>query len=109
MDVLPDNTNEVGMHSEKLASAEVDEIRARLMHTLKLYPIITRSMMQMALTNSVGSAAWKAVLRLMIDEGTVVEDYIHRVSPLGQQRSYHRLYLAKNTELVKLAECLEQQ
>ena len=86
------------MTSENTAEVEVgtseQDIEEKIKFILGIYPILTHTMMQIAIGTGVPPRTWRPVLNKMVDSGTVVVDEVARLTPKGQHRSYTRLYLA---------------
>ena len=93
--------------SENVTSAAVEEadeevqaqIRAKILHTLKVYPVISPTMLQSGgLGPSVRPSVWRPVLQELIAEGKVVQDTIPSSTPSGRYNAYQRLYLPETSE-----------
>lgn len=73
--------------------AEVNEIEEKILFMLGIYPIMTHTMLQIALGTDNRSSTWRPILNKLVDEGKVIIDEIPRKTPKGQHRSYTRIYL----------------
>lgn len=100
------DSSELGANANANASAE-DTIRAKIIHILKIYPIISHSMLQIGLGSSLPPAIWRPVLYKMISDEEVMEDHLFMASPTGRQQTYTQLRLASSNP--RLAAFLAQQ
>jgi|ERR1700761_2356667 len=78
-------------------------IRAKIMHVLGIWPMLTSSMLQNGMGVQTPARDWRPVLSKMRNEGLVLEDEIQVTTHLGQVRSYTRIFLATNKKLAEMA------
>ena len=69
-------------------------IREKIIHLLKVYPIISPTMLQAALGAYVKPIKWRPVLVELIADGTVVEENESIMTPFKRYNSYTKLRLA---------------
>ena len=75
-------------------------IREKIAHVLTIFPIISRTMLNVGIGTAIPPALWKPVLQGMIDEGIVLVDTIQCETPNGYHRAFNRVLLADKS-LVK--------
>lgn len=90
VEISPPNVQvENGEHSAE------ETIRQKIIHILKIYPIISHSMLQIGLGSSLPPSIWRPVLSAMIEDDEIVEDHLFLTTPTGRQQTYTQLKLAK--------------
>lgn len=79
--------------------SEVDEIRAKIIHVLRIYHVLNPTMVQAGLGHPLPPSKWRPVLESLIADGTVkrVEQTIK--SHKDQMRTYTRIFLANQGEI----------
>lgn len=75
-----------------------EQIRAKIAHILGIFPILSPSMLQVALGTSLPSTLWKPLLEDMVAEGIVLRQAVSTETPAGRQQSYTTLSLAPAKE-----------
>ena len=86
------------------------DVRERILHLLKIYIVLTPTMIQISLGTAVKPAIWREELRKLKEEGIVIQDHTPSIiSPMGRCQTYKRLYLAKNAEVVQKHSCVGMQ
>ena len=82
-------------NSKKPTEAEVEaqEIEAKILHILRIYPIISPTMLQGGLGPYVKPAIWRPVLNELIKAGKVVETQESLQTPAERYNTYSRLSL----------------
>src|SRR3954471_5086154 len=63
-------------------------IRARIIHTLKIFPKISKSMLQVGIGTSLGPKLWNSVYEQMVEEGDVIVDRVDYKTPAGRSQTY---------------------
>lgn len=71
-----------------------DEVEAKILHLLTLYPIISPTMLQGGLGPSVRPKLWRPVLTQLIEAGRVEEEQINAQTHSGRYNTYTRLSLS---------------
>jgi len=71
----------------------VEEIQAKILHLLRIYPIISPTMLQGGLGPPLRSIEWRPVLNGLIEEGLIIEDQESLKTPAGRYNAYTKLYL----------------
>ena len=83
---------------ERDAVEEVEEeIRTKIVHLLKIYPVVSPTMLQSGLGPSLRPAIWRPVLRSMIADSTILEESISKETPAGRYNDYKMLRLPGTT------------
>lgn len=75
-----------------------EDIRDRIIHVLRLYPIISPSMLQMGLGPNVAAHEWRPVLDDMVSSGDIIQSTTTVNSPSGRHNTYTRLSLKGSIE-----------
>ena len=70
-----------------------EEVRARILHILSIYPIISPTMLQSGLGPYTKPALWRPVLSDLIAEGKVMETQESLQTPSDRYNTYHKLSL----------------
>lgn len=70
-------------------------IRELIIHLLRIYPVVSPTMLQSGLGPYVKPAIWRPVLQDLIAEGVVVEDQETLQTPRGRYNTYTKLHLAR--------------
>lgn len=65
------NTNESPSSAHEEVSLAMDDIRNRILHTLEIFPYVSRSMIQVALGPALSPKFWDSPLAALVDEGKV--------------------------------------
>lgn len=68
-------------------------IRDKILHLLRIYPIVSPSMLQIGIGSSLPTSIWRPVLQELLDTGEVKEDIIVSLSAAGRNQSYTLLSL----------------
>ena len=71
-------------------------IARKLVFLLQMYPHISTTMLQVAVSPQLKVAIWKPVLNYLIEVGIIYEYSVSRVAPNGQYRTYKVLCLIDN-------------
>ena len=82
------------------ATPTKEEVRAKILHILKVYPIISYTMLQSGLGPYTKPGLWRPVLAELIDEGKVVEDQESLQTPTNRYNTYNKLLLPNTKVLV---------
>lgn len=70
-----------------------ERIRATILHILSIYPIISPTMLQMGIGNSVSPAKWRPSLEALIRAGAVRRWSETELAPSGRHNNYTKLSL----------------
>jgi len=70
-----------------------EDIRIKILHLLRIYPIISPTMLQGGLGPPMKPVAWRPVLEAMIKEGLVVQDQESMMTPTERYNTYTKLHL----------------
>lgn len=79
---------------------DTELFEAKILHLLAIYPKISHSMMQIGLGSSIPTQVWKPILRQMINDGRVCEDFVVHPSALGRSQTYTILSLGAPVKVV---------
>jgi hypothetical protein len=77
-------------------TATSGQIRKQLIHLLRLYPVLSPTMIQSSLGGKVRPSVWRPIMESMIKEGTLVRNEVVSENSWGQFRSYTCIKLADN-------------
>lgn len=83
--------DEVNDNRQKEPSSEV--IRAKILHLLRIYPIISPTMLQSGLGAYIRPGSWRPILAELLEAGKVVEDQESRQTPADRYNTYSKLML----------------
>ena len=78
--------------SEKQEQTD-EEIREKILHILRIYPIISPTMLQSGLGPYTKPAKWRPVLATLIEEEAVIEDQLSLQTPSDRYNTYTLLKL----------------
>jgi len=70
-----------------------DEIRTKILHLLRIYPIISPTMLQGGLGPAMKPAMWRPVLEELLKEGAVVQEQESMLTPTERYNTYTKLSL----------------
>lgn len=68
-------------------------IRDKILHLLKIYPIISPTMLQGGLGPYMKPAQWRPILNILIDEGRVIETQKSMATHQDRYNTYTMLHL----------------
>ncbi len=85
--------------NEKVDPTE-QEIEAKILHILGIYPIISPTMLQSGLGPYTRPSLWRPVLQRLIDEDKVVEEQESLQTPKGRYNTYTKLRLPNTRVLI---------
>lgn len=74
----------------------INNLRAKILHTLSVYPFLSSSMVHVGIGTSTPTSLWKPILEALIQEGRICELQIQRKSPLSRAQSYTIYHLPDN-------------
>jgi hypothetical protein len=60
-------------------------IRARIAHTLSIYPKLSHSMLQIGIGTGFPPSLWNPVLDAMIREGTIIREQVQATNPVTKR------------------------
>lgn len=92
---LEPHTQESGSESEHEPSAGDIHIRERIVHTLRIFPKVSLSMLQVAIGTSLPPKMWHPVLDALLLEGVVEKKQQTWATPSGRNQVYTILSLAR--------------
>lgn len=70
----------------------IEEVRARILHLLEIYPFMARSMIQVGIGPGCPPKIWDPILQQLVSEGKICKEEINTTSPKGRSGSkdvYH--------------------
>lgn len=76
-------------------NSEEERIAAKIVMYLEVYPMISPTMLQVALGPQVKPAIWRPVLDNMVDNEIVIRDTVSHARENGLRRDFIRIYLKK--------------
>ncbi len=74
-------------------ATDADKIASKILHLLKIYPIISPTMLQGGLGPQTRPAVWRPVFEQLIKEGKVIESSYSTTTPADRYNTYSRLSL----------------
>ncbi len=77
------NANATATENSQLGEA-LDEVKAKLMHLLEVYPYISRAMIQTGLSPALPPKIWDPILQGAVDAGEICYVAIQSESPNGR-------------------------
>lgn len=87
----PINTSQIVNQDVNLSYP--DDIKAKIIHLLEVYPVISPSMMQIGIGSSLPAKIWRPVLNQMIKDKILKMDVFVYPTATGRQQSYTLLSL----------------
>jgi hypothetical protein len=82
---------------EDAADTYLDQLEAKILFGLKVYPFLSPSMLHVFLGTSTPTALWKdQVLARLIEEGKVISTTVSLTSPFERSQTYTVLHLVSN-------------
>ncbi len=72
---------------------EMEVIKTKILHLLKIYPVISPTMLQSALGPSTKPTKWRPCLKRLIDSGEVIEEQESMQTPTERYNTYSKLSL----------------
>ena len=82
---------------EKQDGLTSEEIEIKILHLLRIYPIISPTMLQSGLGPSTRPSQWRPVLIDLIARGKVIEEQESMQTPSERYNTYSKLSLAGTT------------
>jgi hypothetical protein len=82
---------------EKQDGLSHEEIETKILHLLRIYPIISPTMLQSGLGPSTRPSQWRPVLIDLIAQGKVIEEQESMQTPSERYNTYSKLSLAGTT------------
>lgn len=70
-----------------------DEIEAKILHLLKIYPIISPTMLQGGLGPNLKPALWRPIFEDLLKSGRIVESSDPQMTPAGRYNEYGKVSL----------------
>lgn len=78
------------------AQEAVDLIRARILHSLEIFPFMGASMIHQSIGTSTSTVLWRPVLNGLVEDGAVCKKEVTCKTPLGRMQSYEIYHLPQN-------------
>lgn len=75
----------------------LDLIRARILHTLDIFPALSGSMIHIGLGTSTPTSLWRPILENLVADGIVVKLEVASRTPLDRNQTYTLYHLPKNS------------
>lgn len=85
---------------KNLREDEQEGVRAKILHTLSIYPRLQPSMLHVGIGLHTEASLWRPVLDEMVEAGEVISSTEQHTSPAGRLNQYTILSLAKETNKV---------
>lgn len=78
---------------QEISEHDADALREKIVHLLKIYPIISPTMLQGGLGPYVKPKVWRPVLEQLIDEGIIEQRQETHLSPGGRYNVHNMIQL----------------
>lgn len=91
MNIAPINTSQLVNQDVNLSYP--DDIKAKIIHLLEVYPVISPSMMQIGIGSSLPAKLWRPILNQMLKDEILKMDVFVHPTATGRQQSYTLLSL----------------
>lgn len=85
-------------------NARMDEVerqlqlmRERILHSLEIFPFLSRSMIHMSLGTATPVGLWQPLLEKLVEDGEVVCTEVHAKTPLNRSQAYTLYHLSSRT------------
>ena len=78
-----------------------EQIRRKILHILRVYPLISPTMLQISMGPNIKAAEWHKVLNELEESGLVCHDQVTEPSPAGRYNTHRRIYLQESAEVVR--------
>lgn len=88
--------SEVAEVTDADINAARENVRAKILHILHIYPRISPTMLQGGLGPSCKPSIWRTILTEMIDEGLVEQVSENHKTPSGRNNTYTIIQMVKN-------------
>jgi hypothetical protein len=72
-----------------------DLIRDKILHTLKIYPRLSMSMLQVGIGTAISSKIWHPIFMQLKTEGRVKVEHTSARSPAGRDQTYQVISLVE--------------
>lgn len=80
-------------HDTDVEEFDPDKVRDKILHILKIYPIISPTMLQGGLGPAMRPIQWRPILQALVAEGLVMETQKSLRTPLDRYNTYTMLHL----------------
>lgn len=85
------------MNTETTSPVELyEQTKARILHTLEIYPFISSSMVHISIGSSTPTLLWRPLLQELIEDGLVLETVRVAKTPADRSQSYTIYHLPAN-------------
>lgn len=78
---------------KELHDVSPEEIRTKILHLLRIYPIISPTMLQGGLGPAMKPVLWRPVLDELLKEGAVIQEQESMLTPTERYNTYTKLSL----------------
>ena len=75
---------------------DVDQLQAKILHVLGIYPGISSTMLQMGLSPSTPPKLWRPILDLLVHKGFVTRRTEYLSTPTGRSNTYIKIFLTQD-------------
>lgn len=83
--------------------APAEKIRGKITHALDVFPVLSPSALHVLIGPNTPTSLWRPTLEELIKEGVILQDVVVTPTPMGQHRSYTRLFLACKEDILRQA------
>jgi len=91
------------LDEEDFVAISSDWIRDKILHTLKIYPHLSMSMLQVGIGTAISSKLWHPVLEQLKADGKIKVESKSARSPAGRDQTYQVISLADSEEAPSLS------
>lgn len=78
---------------KELHDVSQEEIKAKILHLLRIYPIISPTMLQGGLGPAMKPALWRPVFEQMLKDGEIIQEQESMLTPTERYNTYTKLRL----------------
>jgi hypothetical protein len=86
---------ELSSAAEDYVAITQPHIRAKIIHTLSIWPKLSPSMLQVGIGTALSPKLWHPILNQLIEEGTIIREELSAKSAAGRDQVYTILQLAQ--------------
>lgn len=72
-------------------SEEKEKLKEKILHILRIYPVISPTMLQAGLGPQIAAGEWRPILEELIEQKKVTQDSVTSKGPSGRTITYTRI------------------
>lgn len=74
----------------------IKALEEKILHTLRIWPFISQSMLHVALGTATPTSLWKPIFQKLVDDGIIKQTQVSGMSPKDRAQTYTVFHLAEN-------------